>query len=133
MTLNELPYEEYKGWYIGRGITMPSQGIHEINIYGSIAGVAAEEPDHVVSSVEEAKRWIDELEVEIREVVEHGSHIIFTNLDTGETKQYYNVNPPDSSEAVSAALFIKPYLVERWGKNLKFDIMPAEKLPPREA
>ena len=64
-----------------------------------------------------------------KEVVEHGSYVIFTNLDTGETKQYYNINPPDSQEVVSAAMFIKPILEERWGKNIKFDIVPAEKLP----
>lgn len=66
---------------------------------------------------------------EPKEVVEHGSYVIFTNLDTGETKQYYNINPPDSSEVVSAAMFIKPYLEERWGRNIKFEIVPAEKLP----
>lgn len=60
MTLNELPYEEYRGWYIGQGITMPAQGIYMINVYSDIAGVAAEEPDHVVDSVEEAKKWIDQ-------------------------------------------------------------------------
>ncbi len=60
MTLNQLPYEEYRGWYIGKGIVMPSQGVYTTNIYSSIAGVAAEEPDHVVDSVEEAKSWIDQ-------------------------------------------------------------------------
>lgn len=68
--------------------------------------------------------------MEPKEVVEHGSYVIFTNLDTGETKQYYNVNPPDSDEVVQAAMFIKPYLEERWTKNLKFEIVPAEKLRP---
>lgn len=67
-----------------------------------------------------------------REVVEHGSYVIFTNLDTGETKQYYNVNPPDSEEVVSAAMFIKPILEERWDRNIKFDIVPAEKLPAEQ-
>ena len=60
MTMNGLPYEEYKGWYIANGITMPSQGIFDINVYSNIAGVAAEEPDVVAGSVEEAKEWIDQ-------------------------------------------------------------------------
>ena len=59
MTMNGLPYEEYKGWYIGRGITMPSQGIFDINVYSDIGKVAMEEPDQVVNSVREAKEWID--------------------------------------------------------------------------
>lgn len=67
-----------------------------------------------------------------REVVEHGSYVIFTNLDTGETKQYFNINPPDSEEVARAAMFIKPYLEERWTKNLKLEIVPAGKLPPGE-
>lgn len=68
----------------------------------------------------------EELEVsrEAAEVVRRGSYIVFTNLDTKETKQYYNINPPDSSKVVSAALFIKPYLEKRWGKNISFDIRP---------
>lgn len=194
MTLNELPYEEYKGWYIGRGITMPAQGIYEVNIYSSTAGVAAETPDHIVGSVEEARDWIDEqgrlptktpeegllsgifgpqyagecsrcyeftaygtktwdgrmlcpkcfalelrekygveleteeeleLAREAAEAIRHGSYIIFTNLDTGETRQYFNTNPPDSSGAVSAAMMLKPYLEKRWGEgNVKFEIKP---------
>lgn len=60
MTLNELPYEEYKGWYINRGITMPTQGIFEFNVYSDIGKLAAEEPDHAAGSIEEAKAWIDE-------------------------------------------------------------------------
>lgn len=128
MTMNELPYIEYKGWYIGQGITMPAQGIYEINVYSDVARLAAEVPNHVVNSVEEAKAWIDEqergLEAAAWEEVRHGSYIIFTNLDTGETRQYYNAYPPDSSEAVSAAMFIKPYLEKRWGENIKFEITP---------
>jgi len=62
---------------------------------------------------------------EIREAVRHGSYIIVTNLDTGETKQYYNVNPPDSPEVASAILFLKPLLEERWGRNLRFEVKPA--------
>lgn len=65
-----------------------------------------------------------------REAVEHGSYVIFTNLDTGETKRYFNIFPPDSPEVVSAAMLIKPSLEERWGKNIKFEIAPVEKLPP---
>lgn len=60
MTLNELPYEEYKGWYINRGITMPTQGIFEFNVYSSVERCAAEEPDYVVGSAEEAREWIDQ-------------------------------------------------------------------------
>lgn len=59
MSMNDLPYEEYKGWYIGQGITMPAQGIYEVNIYSSVMRVAAEEADYVVGSIEEAKEWID--------------------------------------------------------------------------
>lgn len=128
MSLNELPYEEYKGWYIGQGITMPAQGVYEINIYSDILKCAREEPDHIVGSVEEARRWIDEQEsrlgATVWEEVKHGSYIVFTNLDTGETRQYYNAYPPDSSEAVSAAMMLKPFLEQRWGKNVKFEIIP---------
>ena len=60
MTLNELPYEEYKGWYINRGITMPHQGIFEFNVYSNVEKCYAEESDHTASSVEEAKEWIDQ-------------------------------------------------------------------------
>ncbi len=58
--MNGRPYEEYKGWYIGKGITMPSQGIYDINIYSSINRCASEDPDHIVNSMGEAKEWIDE-------------------------------------------------------------------------
>ena len=127
MTLNGLPYEEYKGWYIGKGITMPAQGVHEWNIYSTMAKCIAEEPDAVVDSVDEAKDWIDEherpFEATIWEEVKHGSYIIFTNITTGETRQYYNAFPPDSSSAVSAAMMLKPYLETRWGEgNVKFEI-----------
>ena len=60
MTMNETPYEEYRDWYIGRGITMPAQGIYEINIYSDKARLAAEVPNHIVNSVKEAKEWIDQ-------------------------------------------------------------------------
>ena len=61
MTMNDLPYEEYKGWYINRGITMPTQGIYEFNVYSNIGKCAGEEdPDYIAGSVEEAKAWIDE-------------------------------------------------------------------------
>ncbi len=60
MTTNGLPYEEYRGWYIGKGITMPAQGIYDINVYGDIGKAAMEDPDHIVKSVEEAKEWIDQ-------------------------------------------------------------------------
>jgi len=60
MSMNELPYYEYRNWYIGQGITMPSHGIYDVNVYSSIGKCAAEEPDHVVGSLEEAKRWIDQ-------------------------------------------------------------------------
>ena len=60
MSLNGLPYKEYRGWYIGQGITMPAQMIYEVNIYSSKEKLTAEEPDHVAGSVEEAYSWIDE-------------------------------------------------------------------------
>ena len=60
MTLNGLPYKEYKGWYIGQGITMPAHMIYEVNVYSSRERLFAEEPSHMVNSVEEAKAWIDQ-------------------------------------------------------------------------
>ena len=123
MSLNDLPYEEYKGWYIGQGITMPAQGVYDVNIYSSKEKLFAETPDHIVAGVPEAYAWIDEEVLEHGRAIEfaeseaetleeferergygplweetkHGSYIIFTNLDTDETKQYYNAFPPDSS------------------------------------
>ena len=62
MTMNGLPYKEYRGWFIGRGITMPAQGIYEINIYSDIGKCAAEDPDYRVDSMEKAEELVDELE-----------------------------------------------------------------------
>jgi len=59
MSMNGLPYQEYKGWYIGQGITMPAQGIYEFNIYSSIEKCAVEEADYIVKSLDEAKEIID--------------------------------------------------------------------------
>jgi len=64
VTLNQLPYEEYRGFYLARGITMPSQGISEWNVYASVMDVAAENPLHTSGSREEAMRWIGSYEVE---------------------------------------------------------------------
>lgn len=61
-------------------------------------------------------------EAGLREAVRHGSYVIFTNLDTGETKQYYNAYPPDSSEVAESAAGIKSILEERWSRNLKVEI-----------
>jgi len=60
MTTNEHPYEEYRSWYINRGITMPSQGIYDFNVYSDIGKCAREEPDHTAGSVEEAREWVDQ-------------------------------------------------------------------------
>jgi len=60
MTSNDLPYEEYKGWYINRGITMPAQDVFEFNVYSTIERCFAEEPDHAAGSVGEARAWIDQ-------------------------------------------------------------------------
>ncbi len=60
MTSNGIPYEEYRGWYINRGITMPTQGIFDFNVYSDIGKLAAEVPDHIASSVEEAREWVDQ-------------------------------------------------------------------------
>lgn len=60
MALNEHPYEEYKGWYINRGITMPTQGIYEFNVYSSREKCAAEEPDYAAGNIEEARAWVDQ-------------------------------------------------------------------------
>lgn len=65
MSMNELPYYEYKGWFIGQGLTMPAQGIYEVNIYSSKEKLFNETPDHEASSLEEAKGWIDEQEQEL--------------------------------------------------------------------
>ncbi len=135
-TTNEMPYEEYKGYYLGRGITMPAQGIFEWNVYASPEDVAREEPLQAFEDKEGAMEWVDErtggYEPSLQEQVEHGSYVIFTNLDTGEKKQYYNANPPDSTDVVSAAMELRRILEPRWGKNLKLEILPAEKLSPGE-
>lgn len=59
MSLNETPYEEYKGWYIIPGITMPSQGIFEFNVYTSLEKYFVGEPSFEGSNVGEARTWID--------------------------------------------------------------------------
>jgi len=59
MSLNELPYYEYKGWYLGQGITMPSYGIYDVNVYSSKEKLYAEKPDHTAEDLEEAKAWVD--------------------------------------------------------------------------
>lgn len=129
-------FEVYKGWIIQPGITMPSHGVHEFNVYLSTEEIEEDRPRYVAGSLEEAREWIDgqEAELEVKEgllevplieQVRHGSYVTFTDLDTGETKQYYNANPPDSPEVVSASLFIKSVLEERTGKKYKFEIKPA--------
>lgn len=60
MTYDGMPYEEYKGFYLAPGITMPSAGVHDWNVYTSTGDVAVENPLHVFSSKEEAKEWVDE-------------------------------------------------------------------------
>lgn len=59
MTMNDIPYEEYRGWYLGQGLTMPAQGVFLINIYSSKEKVFNETPDQVVDSVDEAREWVD--------------------------------------------------------------------------
>ena len=65
MTQDGLPYEEYKGYYLARGITMPSAGVHDWNVYTSIGDVAAENPLQVCSGKGEAIRWVDEHPVQM--------------------------------------------------------------------
>jgi len=60
MSLNELPYYEYRGWYLGQGITMPVQGIYEVNVYSSKEKLYAEQPDHAAINIGEAREWVDQ-------------------------------------------------------------------------
>lgn len=60
MSMNGTSYEEYKGWYIAAGITMPSQGVFEYNVYASIDMYFSKNPAHEASSRDEARAWVDE-------------------------------------------------------------------------
>lgn len=54
-----MVHEEYKGYIIAPGITMPAQGIYEQNVYVSLDALERGESVHEASSLEEAKAWID--------------------------------------------------------------------------
>ncbi len=60
MTTNDIPYEEYRGWYLGQGITMPTQGLYEVNVYSSKEKLFTEEPDHAAANINEAREWVDQ-------------------------------------------------------------------------
>ncbi len=59
MSMNGLPYEEYKGWFLGQGLTMPTQEIFDINVYSSKEKLFEENPDFKATSIDEALEWID--------------------------------------------------------------------------
>lgn len=58
--MNMADYEIYSGYLLTPGITMPSYGIKEVNLYDSIGAYRQDEPVHSAENVLEAKRWIDE-------------------------------------------------------------------------
>lgn len=142
----EVEHEFYNGYILAPGIQMPSHGIYDTNVYRDIGELLEGNSLYVAGSELEAKQWVDR-EVKlgriateketyaklrgplgIKEVVEHGSLVIFTNIDTGETKQYYNLSPHDSPEAAKAAEFIRTYLQGSWAENIRFEIVPAGRI-----
>lgn len=62
MTFDGEFFEVYRGWIINPGITMPAQGIHDFNVYLTREEVRNDEPRYMASSLEDARRWIDEQE-----------------------------------------------------------------------
>lgn len=71
MTTDGEYFEVYKGWIIDPGITMPAQDIHDFNVYLTREEVRNDEPRYMASSLEDARRWIDEQEsvLEKREAI----------------------------------------------------------------
>lgn len=67
MTTNGEHFEVYKGWIINPGITMPAQGIYDFNVYLTRDDLREDEPRHIASSLEDARRWIDEQERTLEE------------------------------------------------------------------
>lgn len=126
--------ETYKGCIICPGIIMPSYGIYEINVYLTREDLRQNKPSHTAGSLEEAKRWVDSQEAglalkesklpeaSLREQIQHGSYVIFTNPETGKEKQFYNANPPDSPEVASAAASLKALLEENLDISLEVRI-----------
>ncbi len=60
MTTNGEYFQVYKGWIINPGIIMPVQNIYEYNVYKTREEVQESKPWHEASSLEDARKWIDE-------------------------------------------------------------------------
>jgi len=63
------------------------------------------------------------------EQVEHGCYVLVKDPATGQEWQYYNLFPPDSPEAASAAAFVKSALEKRLGRSVEVRI---EAIPYQE-
>ena len=60
MSLNGIPYDEYKGWFLGQGLTMPTQEVFDVNVYSSKERLFNEDPDYKAPGFDEALEWIDQ-------------------------------------------------------------------------
>lgn len=65
-TTNETPHEEYRGYILAPGVTMPSYDIYETEIFENLEQYRAGNPVHTSESDGEAKAWID-MQIELGE------------------------------------------------------------------